>query len=388
MAGKPVVLVVSEGYLPGFKFGGPVRSLSNMISLLADRFNFLVLTADRDLGEKVPYKSVTSNSWKEMQEARVLYLSPGIRSIHQIYRLIKYTDFDFLYINGIFSPRFNLLPLFFCLLISSCRKKNIILAPRGAFSPKYLKKGFLKKKICIILGRSSGLFKKIVWHSASAHEAEDTRNVVGRYAKICLAPNISLLKNLQNLSDPPQKKTGCLRMAYMARIAHEKNLMGVLDALNHVKGHVEFNLYGVIDDMDYWEQCKKKIEDLPSGIFVNYQGAVNHNEVASKLRQHHFFCMLSFAENFGHSIAEALQVGLPVIISNNTPWKNLKDQGVGWDVPISTNRNTISVLQECIDMDDSKFLSMCRNAKKFVSKRQQAEDTAGVYIRMFNMVHA
>src|SRR5271165_7102295 len=42
------VLVCSARYLPGYKSGGPIRSVANMISHLSPYFDFYVLTNDRD----------------------------------------------------------------------------------------------------------------------------------------------------------------------------------------------------------------------------------------------------------------------------------------------------------------------------------------------------
>lgn len=44
----------------------------------------------------------------------------------------------------------------------------------------------------------------------------------------------------------------------------------------------------------------------------------------------------SESENFGHSLAEALSAGLPVITSHNTPWQELTAHKAG----INAERNT------------------------------------------------
>jgi glycosyltransferase involved in cell wall biosynthesis len=39
-------------------------------------------------------------------------------------------------------------------------------------------------------------------------------------------------------------------------------------------------------------------------------------------------------ENYGHVIAESLSVGTPVLISDQTPWRELSSDGLGWDLPL------------------------------------------------------
>ncbi len=40
----------------------------------------------------------------------------------------------------------------------------------------------------------------------------------------------------------------------------------------------------------------------------------------------------SFGENFGHAIFESFANGTPVIIGNNTPWKEIESQRAGFEV--------------------------------------------------------
>lgn len=63
-------------YLPGFKSGGPVRSLSNMVDHLADSAEFYIVTRDKDLGDSRPYESIDgAENWVEVGEAKVFYVS-------------------------------------------------------------------------------------------------------------------------------------------------------------------------------------------------------------------------------------------------------------------------------------------------------------------------
>jgi len=52
------------------------------------------------------------------------------------------------------------------------------------------------------------------------------------------------------------------------------------------------------------------------------------------LTKAHVYILPSKSENFGHAIFEALSAGRPVITSNNTPWKNLKESKAGINVAL------------------------------------------------------
>ena len=52
------------------------------------------------------------------------------------------------------------------------------------------------------------------------------------------------------------------------------------------------------------------------------------------MRKSHCLFHPSKFESFGHVIFESLLNGLPVIISKNTPWQNLKEKKVGFDLSL------------------------------------------------------
>ena len=63
---------------------------------------------------------------------------------------------------------------------------------------------------------------------------------------------------------------------------------------------------------------------MPENIQVSYKGSVESDKVPGILKDYHFFLMPSEGENFGHGILEALTAACPVIISDKTPWTDLR----------------------------------------------------------------
>jgi hypothetical protein len=59
-------------------------------------------------------------------------------------------------------------------------------------------------------------------------------------------------------------------------------------------------------------------------------------------------------ENHGHVIVEAWQAGLPVIISDQTPWHGLVESRSGWDLLLNP-RQWIDTVQHCVDMDEVDY---------------------------------
>src|SRR5690606_8432187 len=101
---RPVVLTFVGYYLPGYKAGGPVRSISNMVEVLGDEIDFRVVTSDRDATEKTPYVELDGESgWRAVGKAKVLYLSPLEKTLSNIARIIRHTKHSTLYLNSFFN---------------------------------------------------------------------------------------------------------------------------------------------------------------------------------------------------------------------------------------------------------------------------------------------
>lgn len=83
------------------------------------------------------------------------------------------------------------------------------------------------------------------------------------------------------------------------------------------------------------------------------------------------FFLPTLGENFGHVILEALTARCPVLISDRTPWRNLKAAGIGWEIPIESTDLFRSAIESCAKMDAEAL--------------EQMRDRAGAYARDYLM---
>ncbi len=63
---KKKVLVFIDWFLPGYKAGGPIRSIANLAAHLSNDIEFYIITRDTDYLETSPYPTVKSNQWQEI----------------------------------------------------------------------------------------------------------------------------------------------------------------------------------------------------------------------------------------------------------------------------------------------------------------------------------
>jgi len=177
------VLVMTDYYVPGYRGGGPIRSLSNLIDRLGEEFNFKVVTRDRDLGESEPYATIAPDKWQSVGNAEVLYTSPWRLSPYSLQRIISTAHHDILYLNSFFSPLFTISPLVLRRL-GLIPEVPTILAPRGEFSSGALNIKPHKKRIYMAFANSSRLYDDITWQASSIYEESDIRLQVGQRARV------------------------------------------------------------------------------------------------------------------------------------------------------------------------------------------------------------
>ena len=164
----------------------------------------------------------------------------------------------------------------------------------------------------------------------------------------------------------PTKVPGMARVAFLSRFMRKKNLNWLLPHLRRVQGKLEINIYGPLEEADYWEECQRLIADLPENIRVEAKGPVPHEEVMKALANHHFFLLPTRGENFGHIFLEALAAGCPLIISDTTPWRDLQSKRIGWDLSLEEPDEWVNTLNRCIAMDQQDYEGLSARSRKFV----------------------
>lgn len=327
------VLALIDFYLPGYRGGGPVKSLYNMVEQLAPEIRFDIVTQNHDLGESAPYAGLPSGEWVSLDEgrSRVFYLPSDVNRLKAFRQIAQTTEHDVVYLSSFFSP-VTTLPFLLLRLLRLIPRRPVVLAVRGEFSPAALGLKRLKKAAYLQVARRSGLLRHVLFQATSGDEAADIRRVLGDSTQIVVAGNLPTAP----ASEPERTPySGPLRVVFLSRVVPMKNLDFALDVLKNVSQPLRFTIYGPLEDEAYWQVCQQKLRELPPHIQAEYKGSVPPQEVTATLREHDFFFLPTRGENFGHAIVEALAAGCPVLISDRTPWKGLESYGCGWDLPLS-----------------------------------------------------
>ncbi len=383
---KKTILIMIEWYIPGYKAGGPIKSIHSIINYLKGTFNFLIITSDTDFGEKLPYNEITSDIWLKMDDAvSVLYLSKSNINSKKIYHLLRTTDYDLLYLNSLFSVYFSLFPLLFHRL--GVIKKQLILAPRGMLGAGALKLKSRKKKIFLTLSKQLTLYKHIHWHATSEGEKSEILKNIGRETKITVVPNLQY-KNVKEIQKKPKKDPGVLKLFFLSRISEKKNLLYALTRLTNITINLEeqliFDIYGPIEDELYWNKCLKLIDKLnKKGYKVNHLGSIKSEDVANMMSNYHFLLLPTLNENYGHVIVESFFSGTPVITSDQTPWRDLESYNVGWDIALNEAVKFENCIKICLEMTDDLYKSMVNASIHYATRFCNSEKHAILMEKLF-----
>jgi glycosyltransferase involved in cell wall biosynthesis len=361
MSEKKKILIFIDWFLPGFKAGGPIRSVSNIVNSLSEFYTFYIITSDRDLGDKKPFKNIELNIEIEKQNYFIIYLTPDKQKFRFYKTLIKKLKPDKIYFNSLFSVKFTILPMLASKKVSFTG--SIILTPRGMLGKGALGLKKSKKLIFIQFSKFISLYSGITWHATTFDEKKDIIKSFKSYSNIIVAGNIP-----EKPKKFHQKEKGSeIRFVFISRISRKKNIIFAIELFKNIykEAKIIFDIYGPVEDSEYKHTCNEAINNLPKNISVQFKGEVSHKEVTETLKKYHFFLFPTLHENYGHAIFEAFSSSCPVITSDQTPWLNLEEKNIGWDISLKDKEKFQAVIQKCIDMPQEEYNKMSENAFNF-----------------------
>ena len=357
--GRRDILIIMGRYLPGYKDGGPVRSIKNLTDFLGKEYNFKILTCDRDHGDTEAYPDIKVNSWNRVGNAEVYYVPPKGFSQKLIVELAEQVDlvyvcgcFNDYAINTLIANRLGKI------------KVPVVVAAMGLFSPKEFQLKYLKKKTFTTIFNLLGMFKNIYWSATSEMEIDEIRQQVKATDKQFFIAE-DLPRKVDEANVKKEKKAGNLKVVWISRIAPKKNLKYAIEILEETKSDIEFTIYGPAHIEEYWKECKQELRKLPSNVKWEWKGNLDSENVVETLKHYHVFLFPTLGENFGHVIQEALSAGCPCIISDQTPWRDFESQGVGYVFSLENKSAFVNAVEKYAVMKQEEFQNAVEKAHQY-----------------------
>ena len=372
------LLIMASLFWPQKNSGGPPISILNLVNSIKDSFDIYIISKNHEINDDKPLEGISSG-WNQFEFGKAIYLSREEHTLKRVRKIIEEVDPDVIYQNSFFSYD-DLLPVLF--YKTRHRNVKVIVAPRGEFYPERIQVGKVKKRIYCFMFRVSGLLRDVYFQGTGKEECDQEKDYLG-------IPDSHLL-DIQNLSISTKrissfiiKNPGELKLVYIARVHPTKNLLKAIEWLKSLDGKILYDIYGSIEDENYWKSCLQEINLLPENIKVSYLGVIEHDHVASTIENYHVYYMPTTGENFGHSIVESMLGNRPVLISDQTPWTDIDCVG-GYAIPLNESNRFVAALKTFQDMSQDEYNLMCDNAYKYISKKLDVKNIKQQYIEAFN----
>ncbi len=368
------IFITIPWFLPAFRAGGPIQSVANLVKEFHEEVEYLIFCGDTDLNG-AELENIETNTWTYFNDhTKVWYAGPEKLSDSLVKQVEKQKP-DCIFIIGMFSWHYNIVPLMFCKGVKK------ILSTRGMLHPSALSQKKWKKKTYLQFFKLMEYHFKVRFHATDKEEGNYIRNYFGEPAQVSIAGNYP---NKIELLPVQAKEVGKLKLVSVALMSPMKNILKVLEALDSLTGEIQYDIYGPIKDEEYWDNCTRKIKILPVNIVVTYHREIEPQQVKEVLGDAHVFILPSKSENFGHAIYEALSSGRPVITSNATPWNHLEESAAGINVSTNDSEELIKAIDFFLSIDRDEMEKWSRSAHEYAEKAINVEEIARGYREMFD----
>lgn len=375
MKQAPQVLMLIDWFWPSYKAGGPVRSLSNLVEMLSGEAQITVLTGKQDI-DGTP----VAESYAGYEGAQVHYVSRPQASFIRKWKALN--PGGVVYINGIYSLTFSIWPLILCRFLLP--KTPIIIAPRGMLNSGALQIKAFKKRLFLKVFKLLGLYKGVIWHATSEEEKKRILSIF---------PNAKPPKVISNVPVKPQKAFGFRpqkgaplhTLFTVTRVVPIKKLEILFEGMQQTKLQHKWvwDIYGPVEDLAYCNMLKEKAKKNMQ-LNIVFKGACPPYSLSDIASQYRAFCLPSANENFGHAIFEALAMGKPVLISDQTPWTHLENQGIGFDISLETPSLFIEKLNYLGSLDADTLQAYEQRAFAFATLYYENNTWKTDYLTLFS----
>lgn len=332
------VILVAGYFWPAEKAGGPVRSNSNLVELLSADHQVSVVCLDRDIGDSEPFANL--NELGTFGGADVHYVPHNLtETVRRLFRL-HVTECDVVILSSIWSVGTSFLPALALGLPTGHRKPLVILMPRGGLEAGALAISPIKKKL------SGWLFRAVYRRAVDVVAATSLSELTNSKkwfpgAKVIQVSDFP--DSLESHYTPDSSDE--FRVLFLGRIHPTKGLLELIQALALNEERLSLVVAGPNQDAAYEKECKRAAAKLPPNIKISWEGSVDRARVEELFNSSELLVTLTLGENFGHTIAEALQTGCPVLATDTTPWTDALLSGGGY---VCSKRSDLTAVSELI----------------------------------------
>lgn len=256
-----------------------------------------------------------------------------------------------------------MMPNIYSIFVSKLSSKPVIVSPRGTLSSIAFHSGSFTKKIIWPLMQYPVLQKVDCFHATSFKEFEDIRSFGFKQPVSIIHNGIHIPKISKKQATFPVRT-----LLFLGRIHPIKGLELLLQAWKILQDkYIDWCLKIVgIGSLEY----TKKIKDMAQSLClkrVEFAGPRYGSEKWEVYRNSDLYILPSHSENFGVSVAEALAIGLPAIVTQGAPWSGLVDEQCGWWPEVNVP-SIIDALNEALSQSPDRLSEMGSKGREWMRR--------------------
>jgi glycosyltransferase involved in cell wall biosynthesis len=293
------------------------------------------------------------------------HLTVQYRSIKELFiygSRLSAKDVDLIHLQHIWNPYIQVMAFW-----AFQKKIPYIITPRGMLEPWIMANNPWKKKIALFLYQKKAIQRAAHIHATAQMEADNIK-------ELGFSNPISIIPNGIDLSEVKKGKEqyGSKKMVFLSRIHPKKGIELLLEAWRNTDTRDWTLEIAGNGELDYIKTLTQSAEDLENVRFVGPQyGESKWNF----LRSADVMVLPTYSENFGIVVAEALAVGVPVITTKGTPWKDLETYQCGWWIELSVS-NLKRSLEEVMQTPEDQIKTMGANGQSLVKDKYDVKAVA------------
>lgn len=339
---KPRILCLYFSYFPSTENPGPAESIRILAERLQSDFEVHIITHNYDGTKKQKLFKNQVFARRRGSHFKVSYVPRGIAGWRYTIREISRRS-GAVTIHCFFDYRLAIPILVIGRLLFP--RHTFFHFPHGIFLQAVFKTKVIRKWLYCRFLDLFDMTRYITHIAASPLEERDLRTHLWRGQEVVVIPHFRD-QTLLGAQQWPAKKSGSLKICLVGRVAKQKNVIGALDILDAAGVPCECDIYGDTSELDYFDRVKKKADALvKKGVVVRFLGFVKKVEMTKVMPEYDLLFSPTLGENYGHAIVEALALGVPVLLSDQTPWTDVGDTGAGWAFPLQNIDAFVQVLK-------------------------------------------
>ena len=119
---------------------------------------------------------------------------------------------------------------------------------------------------------------------------------------------------------------------------------------------------------------------------ITFSKEVVGKEKKQKFIESDILILPSKSENFGLVIAEAMSYGLPVIVSENTPWEFIEEKKCGWIVKLN-EKSIISTIKFVKNLNLSTLKEIGQNGRLLIENTYSWNNVSNQYSEYYKWLN-